>query len=145
MIYLYLGSGFGHEFDDDARQHLLKRKFSDIICDNTDVEEVPSSAFRSKTSSPRNPTKRCDTNDVNSLDVTKINILSPFCDGTIPDGDWQCCTLSHPCTEGKGDCDRDEDCMPGLSCGSNNCKEAFSTGSSAWDSTADCCAKKNST
>ena len=34
---------------------------------------------------------------------------------------WSCCSSSHPCSEGEGDCDRDSDCSGSLVCGSNNC------------------------
>jgi hypothetical protein len=30
--------------------------------------------------------------------------------------DWDCCTTQHPCPEGQGDCDADDECMPGLYC-----------------------------
>ena len=44
----------------------------------------------------------------------------------------RCCTPEHPCGEGEGDCDGPGDggahdgnagCLPGLVCGSNNCKK----------------------
>ena len=44
----------------------------------------------------------------------------PRCSG-IPRTDWACCKPSEPCDVGMGDCDRDSDCMAGLTCGSNNC------------------------
>ena len=120
----------------------MTRKFSDIICDNTKIQQVPSKAFRSRTSSTSNPMKSCTmTAHKNNLDVTKINLLSIFCDGSIPEADWQCCSSDHPCKEGQGDCDSHSECMPGLQCGVNNCKNDFSTDSSTWHSTADCCYK----
>ena len=41
-----------------------------------------------------------------------------------------CCTVDTPCELGEGDCDNDNHCMAGLSCGKNNC---------AWGGTDDCC------
>ena len=93
----------------------------------------------------------CNLSGGNTLDVKKINILSTFCNGTIPSGDWHCCTEANRCQENKGDCDNDDQCMPGLSCGHNNCKDLFPTDSSenqtanqtvTLDSEADCCVKK---
>lgn len=50
--------------------------------------------------------------------------------------DWEHCTSSHPCDEGRGDCDRDTDCKPGLTCGrQDNCRFYFSQAHGY----ADCC------
>merc|ERR1711963_660939 len=63
-------TGFNHDFDDTARQHLRTRKFSDIICDNTNIQKVPSDAFRGRSSSPSNPMKSCNSAaQRNNLDV----------------------------------------------------------------------------
>ena len=35
----------------------------------------------------------------------------------------RCCTPDAPCEEGEGDCDSDSECMFGLKCGDNNCKQ----------------------
>ena len=138
----FIATGYDHDFNDIARQHLKTRKFSDIICDNTNIKQVPSEAFRSRSSFPSNPMKSCNSAaQRNDLDVRKINLLSIFCDGSIPEADWKCCSSDHPCKEGQGDCDSHSECMPGLKCGVNNCRNQFSTSSSAWHSTADCCFK----
>ena len=39
------------------------------------------------------------------------------------------------CGEGEGDCDSDNDCLPGLICGKNNCI------GSTFTSSDDCCVK----
>merc|ERR1712215_86775 len=36
-------------------------------------------------------------------------------------GGKSCCTSSHPCGSGEGDCDKDHDCKGNLLCGANNC------------------------
>jgi len=46
-----------------------------------------------------------------------------------------CCTSTNKCGVGEGDCDFNSDCQPGLSCGSNNCRQ-FHPAAPSW---ADCC------
>ena len=41
-----------------------------------------------------------------------------------------CCTRDKPCDLGEGDCDRDDHCMGGLTCGHDNCP---------WGDGDDCC------
>merc|ERR1712223_580698 len=50
-----------------------------------------------------------------------------------------CCKPSEPCDVGMGDCDRDSDCMAGLTCGNNNCLRDYSSTGSNWGRAADCC------
>ena len=47
--------------------------------------------------------------------------------------DNDCCTAFQPCVFGDGDCDTDDQCGPGLHCGTDNC------GGSPFDDTDDCC------
>ena len=58
-------------------------------------------------------------------------------------GDMECCTEQTKCRIGEGDCDNDDQCMPGLKCGSSadNCK-MFDP---AWVSNADCCYQRECT
>merc|ERR1712112_675107 len=51
------------------------------------------------------------------------------------DGNWDCCSESHKCSEGGGDCDYDSHCLDGLHCGDDNCIH-FNSDS---DPTMDCC------
>ena len=37
-------------------------------------------------------------------------------------GGDSCCSEGQKCIEGEGDCDKDDDCMPGLRCGNLNCR-----------------------
>ena len=60
------------------------------------------------------------------------------CNG-VPSTDWSCCNTQTPCEVGGGDCDRDSDCLGSLKCGSNNCRDDFSSDGSNWSSNADCC------
>ena len=57
-------------------------------------------------------------------------------DTTLPNGrtTWTCCTEDNPCDVGEGDCEGEgkNECMPGLSCGENNCPSGF-------PSELDCC------
>ena len=39
---------------------------------------------------------------------------------------WECCTKESPCGEKHGDCDADEHCMEGLTCGTDNCRSMYS-------------------
>ena len=97
---MFTATGHDHEFSNYAREHLTTRKFSDIICDNTNIHQVPSDAFRGRSTS--NPMKSCSSSSQrNDLNVGGINLLSIFCDGAIPGADWQCCSSAHPCKEGQ--------------------------------------------
>ena len=49
--------------------------------------------------------------------------------------DRSCCTSSHPCGYGQGDCDKDSHCEGDLVCGDDNC--------SAGQSNMDCCESKS--
>jgi len=51
--------------------------------------------------------------------------------------DWSYC-VSSSCSEGQGDCDGDNDCKPGLICGTDNCQKYNSQALS----NADCCMRK---
>ena len=46
--------------------------------------------------------------------------------------------MYNKCRENEGDCDSDEDCLQGLKCGVDNCKQKSGL---EWDSTDDCCYK----
>lgn len=35
---------------------------------------------------------------------------------SVPLGDWDFCSPTHPCSAGQGDCDSDHDCQSGLKC-----------------------------
>ena len=63
-------------------------------------------------------------------------IICLVCDGG-PDK-YECCSLTHQCGEGGGDCDSDSDCGLGLVCGHDNCQEFHPSA----DAQADCCVKK---
>ena len=51
-------------------------------------------------------------------------------------GASDCCTVGEKCNEGEGDCDGDDECMPGLRCGKHNCR--IKSGYD-WGSDDDCC------
>ena len=53
-------------------------------------------------------------------------------------GGGTCCQVGQKCYEGEGDCDYDEDCMPGLRCGVNNCRVKSGY---EWHKDTDCCYK----
>ena len=38
---------------------------------------------------------------------------------SVPQGDWDFCSPTNPCSNGQGDCDSDADCQQGLTCTSN--------------------------
>ena len=44
------------------------------------------------------------------------------------------CCHNHICGEREGDCDDDDDCLPGLACGTDNCGTGI-----IFDRTDDCC------
>ncbi len=48
-------------------------------------------------------------------------------------GDNSCCSVENPCYEGEGDCDTDDECVPGLNCGRSNCQ------GTTFGDTDDCC------
>jgi len=48
--------------------------------------------------------------------------------------DYECCK-GQPCGLGGGDCDGDDQCMPGLKCGTDNCNDF----DPKWGKTWDCC------
>ena len=47
-------------------------------------------------------------------------------------GDLGYCTTDYPCAEDEGDCDNDDQCIPGFVCGVDNCKSNFTF-------STDCC------
>ena len=51
-------------------------------------------------------------------------------------GDENFCTTENPCGLDEGDCDYDNECQPGLTCGTNNCPTNIGL-----DATIDCCYK----
>jgi hypothetical protein len=53
------------------------------------------------------------------------------CDGTVA-GWGSCCLPEKPCDVSEGDCDKDDDCLGQLLCGTDNCFNPF-------PSEADCC------
>ena len=69
-----------------------------------------------KPSSPTPPSRVCDKNDA------RIG---------------SCCSVTKSCDVGQGDCDSDNDCLPGLKCGNNNCRPHFDWGFRS----TDCCYK----
>ena len=66
------------------------------------------------------------------------SIQTADCNG-VPSGDSRCCSSSTPCGLGGGDCDNDLECLGPLVCGSDNCKSAFSSASTNWPTSYDCC------
>ena len=69
---------FTHEdqpgsFTRDAQREIMDRKLSDIMCENTSLEKVPSKAFQVHDSKD-NRYKTCATS-VNELNLSKINLL----------------------------------------------------------------------
>merc|ERR1712223_600730 len=61
------------------------------------------------------------------------------CDGSAPNV-WGCCTAGNLCDEDEGDCDSNDDCMPGLECQADSCPgdkfgDVFPAGQ------VDCCKK----
>ena len=60
--------------------------------------------------------------------------------------DYNCCSFTHPCGVGMGDCDYNSDCLGGLQCGTNNCWTDYRVQNGYnWDVQADCCFGKNFT
>ena len=54
--------------------------------------------------------------------------------GVHCNGGNDCCTESNQCDAGEGDCDKDEDCVGSLTCGTNNCPKG-----STFSRNDDCC------
>ena len=63
------------------------------------------------------------------------SIRTTDCAGGSKSETISCCSSDSRCGIYQGDCDNDNECEDGLSCGTNNCPEAFE-----W-SHADCCQK----
>ncbi len=62
-------------------------------------------------------------------------------------GDDDCCTSTHPCDVGRGDCDFDSHCRGPLICGSNNCLDMAANDTDVadiheFDEGDDCCEEK---
>ena len=53
-------------------------------------------------------------------------------------GGDSCCTKDKKCSEEQGDCDSDDECQEGLSCGTDNCSKKEG---GDWDAADDCCYK----
>ena len=73
---------------------------------------------------------RCDGKN----DCPKVNEF----DGYGDEG-WNCCTISNPCGEGKGDCDNDSECLGNLKCGQGNGFDDNCDTSLGFGSAYDCC------
>ena len=63
-------------FTKDAQRHIMDRKLSDILCENTNLEKVPQNAFQLWDTNS-NRYKTCDPTktSVTKLDLSKINLL----------------------------------------------------------------------
>ena len=65
------------------------------------------------------------------------NLNTQFCSHCdCLNGDVNICTAENPCGLEEGDCDYDNECQPGLTCGTNNCPRYLGL-----DETIDCCFK----
>ena len=60
-------------FTKDAQKHIMDRKLSDILCENTSLEKIPQNAFRLHDQDD-NRYKTCSTS-VTELDLGKIDLL----------------------------------------------------------------------
>ena len=60
-------------FTKEAQKHVMDRKFSDILCENTSLEKIPQNAFKLH-DQDNNRYKTCSTS-VTELDLGKINLL----------------------------------------------------------------------
>ena len=69
-----------YSFDRNALLTIRNRRLSDIICDNTEIKEVPTNAFLSS-NDPSNNLKRCNSNAVNHLEFKDINLIIVTHDG----------------------------------------------------------------
>ena len=67
-----------------------------------------------------------------------ILLVNADCNG-VPTTGWDCCSSTHPCGFGEGDCDTDEECKENLYCGKDICAIEFASNYSAWSKRADCC------
>ena len=75
IVFIYGNiSGQSHSFNSNSLQTIKNRKLSDIICDNTNIREVPDNVFLSS-NNPSNNIKRCQTNAVNHLDLNQVNLI----------------------------------------------------------------------
>ena len=70
--FFFTHTNGGAKFNRNARQAIMERKLSDIICDNTAVKEVPTLAFL-EGHDLDNPMKTCGEH--NRLDIDSINLI----------------------------------------------------------------------
>ena len=61
-------------FNSIAREEIGKRRLSDLMCDNTGIQQVPADAWRNLAFAG-NELVDCSGSDVNRLDVSKINLV----------------------------------------------------------------------
>ena len=61
----------------------------------------------------------------NGLKTMKLISCLIFTECADGNGGGACCTSSHQCGIGEGDCDYDHDCAGNLKCGENNCDSGF--------------------
>jgi len=82
----------------------------------------------------------CGSNNCRLLHPTALPTSNCCYDkpGIGASDDESYCSVYRKCTEGQGDCDKDDDCVAGLTCGSNNCRSFNPTASP----TMDCCYDK---
>ena len=70
--FFFTHSNGAANFNKVARQAIMNRKMSDIICDNTNVEKVPKNAFLPDTNNG-NPLVECGTHT--PLDLDSISLI----------------------------------------------------------------------
>ena len=105
------------EVDDECSGDLVCghnncKQFGDMFHPQDDCCEKP------KTEIPIS----CSSRFCNFIVTTKPKNTEKRCQGRNVDKGL-CCTPEDPCDEGEGDCDENDQCKPGLMCGSNNCQQ----------------------
>lgn len=71
--FFFTQTGHEHSFTEDAIKALRSRRLSDVMCDNTKIQEVGSNAFQLKSKK----IKCSDSKSKHHLDLTDINLLVP--------------------------------------------------------------------
>ena len=69
-----------------------------------------------------------------------IYLTGSGCKDWDVEGGFFCCSSTNKCGIGEGDCDTDDDCFRGLTCGVDNCDTK-----NGFDEKADCCTVETGT
>ena len=55
---------------------------------------------------------------------------------------YHCCSREMPCKHGEGDCNRNDECLPGNLCREGSCTDSLGFSGGFWDASDSCCEQR---